>query len=327
MLKRFTSKRANDPNAVPPGILDAAGQQDSVVSGRDDATGGGEDEVSARDALEDQVRDRDANLSDLQKKRSEKEKELDGLKKELEAEKLKQMQNEILHQLEKDRLERQTRAMEERLEALERDMQDKEAIQEYANLIKSVAPENGVDSQYVMKLQAQLAKAVKKMDATTHQMALVEESCNEVLESLKAEITEVVEERCRNEFELRKQLELLKEQKEDMQANYETQIRKNQDELERLRLRASGEAAENIQEQMEETEHRLMELRRINADQDITIQQLNETLENIERNRSTDSANGDGDGNDGDGNNKSDTNENGTATMNDADDAERENGE
>jgi len=237
---------------------------------------------------------------------------LDGLKKELEAEKLKQMQNEILHQLEKDRLERQTRAMEERLEALERDMQDKEAIQEYANLIKSVAPENGVDSQYVMKLQAQLAKAVKKMDATTHQMALVEESCNEVLESLKTEITEVVEERCRNEFELRKQLELLKEQKEDMQSNYETQIRKNQEELERLKLRASGEAADNIQEQMEETENRLMQLRRINADQDVTIQQLNETLENIERNSNTANENSD------------ESKMNGTTS---ADDAERENGD
>mmetsp|Transcript_26087 Transcript_26087/g.36555 ORF Transcript_26087/g.36555 Transcript_26087/m.36555 type:complete len:308 (+) Transcript_26087:243-1166(+) len=307
MLKRFTSKRSNDPDTVPPGILDAAGQES--LAGEDGTV---TDEVSARDALEDQVRERDANLSDLQKKRSEKEKELDGLKKELEAEKLKQMQNEILHQLEKDRLERQTRAMEERLEALERDMQDKEAIQEYANLIKSVAPENGVDSQYVMKLQAQLAKAVKKMDATTHQMALVEESCNEVLESLKTEITEVVEERCRNEFELRKQLELLKEQKEDMQSNYETQIRKNQEELERLRLRASGEAADDIQEQMEETESRLMELRRINADQDFTIQQLNETLENIERNHSSDNEN------------NGEAKMNGTAS---ADDAERENGD
>lgn len=70
-----------------------------------------------------------------------------------------------------------------------------------------------------------------------------------------------------------------------MQTNYETQIRKNQEELERLRLRAGGKTAENLQDQMEQTENRLKELRRINADQDLSIQQLNDTLESIDRNR------------------------------------------
>jgi hypothetical protein len=37
------------------------------------------------------------------------------------------MEEAILHKLESERLKKQTEAMEERLEALERDMQDKEA--------------------------------------------------------------------------------------------------------------------------------------------------------------------------------------------------------
>lgn len=271
MIKRFGNKRS------PQDGNDSGQSAAQKAQSREEA-----DEMATRDALEEKVRDKDAHISDLARKRSEKERVLEVLKSELEEEKLKQMQNEILHKLEKDRLERQTLAMEERLQALERDMQDKEVIQEYASLIKSVAPENGVDSQYVMKLQAQLAKAINKMDATTQQMALVEESCTEVLESLKAEITEVVEERCRNEFELRKQLQLLKEQKVDMQTNYEQQIRNNQEGMEKLRLRSDDEEmAEHIRGQMEETETRLEELNLVNNDQDSSIAQLNRPLENM----------------------------------------------
>jgi len=143
-----------------------------------------ENEEGARGDLEKEVRARDANISALEKTRLEKHHELAALQKELEEERLRQMKEAILHRIEVERLKRQTKAVEERLEALEKDMQDKDAIHEYANLIKGVAPKGGVDSQYVMKLQSQLAKAVKKMDATAHQMAQVEQSCEEVVGSL-----------------------------------------------------------------------------------------------------------------------------------------------
>jgi chromosome segregation ATPase len=187
--------------------------------------------------------------------------------------------------LEADRLQRQTEAMEERLEALERDMQDKDAIHEYANLIKGVAPKSGVDSQYVMKLQSQLAKAVKKMEATSQQMELVEQSCNEVVASLKAEITEIVEDRCRTELELRKQLELLEEQKAEMQKDYDEQIRKNQEEMERLKQRAEMEGTEvDLKKELEEAESRLEGLSKANEDQDQQIKELTETLEKVQTN-------------------------------------------
>ncbi len=121
--------------------------------------------------------------------------------------------------------------------------------------------EGGVDSQYVMKLQSQLAKAVKKMDATSQQMTLLEQSCDEVVASLKNEISDIVEERCRTELDLRRQLEQLEDQRSELKAAYEERIRENRREIERLKQRAQTEGApDDVYKELEEAEHRLLEL-------------------------------------------------------------------
>jgi chromosome segregation ATPase len=250
--------------------------------GDDDDDDGNDD----RSSLEKTVRARDATIISMDKKRLETDNELAALQKELDEERLKQMEEAILHQLESERLKKQTEAMEERLDALERDMQDKEAIHEYANLIKAAAPKSGVDSQYVMKLQSQLAKAMKKMESTSHQMELVEQSCSEVVSFLSSEIKEIVEDRCRTELELRRQLELLEEQKADMQKSYEEQIRKNQQEMERLKERAEAEGTTpDLATELEEAETRLEELNQAHEMNDQTIQDLKASLESAQNNR------------------------------------------
>lgn len=83
-------------------------------------------EDDGRGNLEKTVRARDHTIISMDKKRLEKDTELQALQKELNEERLKQMEEAILHKLESERLKKQTEAMEERLEALERDMQDKE---------------------------------------------------------------------------------------------------------------------------------------------------------------------------------------------------------
>ena len=245
-----------------------------------------DDEDDDRSSLEKTVRARDATVISMDKKRLETDNELVALQKELDEERLRQMEEAILHQLESERLKKQTEALEERLEALERDMQDKEAIHEYANLIKAAAPKNGVDSQYVMKLQSQLAKAMKRMETTSRQMELVEQSCNEVVSSLSSEIKEIVEDRCRTELELRRQLELLEEQKADMQKSYEEQIRKNQEEMERLQESAKAEGrSPDLETELQEAESRLEELNQAYETNDQIIQDLKVTLESAQNNR------------------------------------------
>jgi hypothetical protein len=85
------------------------------------------DDDDGRGNLERTVRARDNTIISMDKKRLEKDTELAALQKELNEERLRQMEEAILHNLESERLKKQTEAMEERLEALERDMQDREA--------------------------------------------------------------------------------------------------------------------------------------------------------------------------------------------------------
>ena len=240
-----------------------------------------EEEDGKHAELEKEVRSRDSDISGLDKLRLEKSYELENLQKELDIERLMQMKETILHRIEVERLKRQTAAVQERFVVLEKDMSNNDAIREYAELIKSVAPKGGnVDSQYVMKLQSQLAKAVKRMDATSHQMTQVEQSCEEVVNSLKKEIGDIVEDRCRTELELRKQLELLEEQKLEIQAEYDDRIQTNQLELERLKGKVTVEITTiaDLEEELEETEGKLEKLNTVHEMQERTIEALNVTL-------------------------------------------------
>jgi hypothetical protein len=236
-------------------------------------------EDPVRSKLEGEVRKRDAKIVALEKARLEKQQQLLALEKELEKERLTQMKEALLHKIESERIKRQTLHAEDRVKALEQDMQDKAAIHEYANLIKGVAPKGGVDSQYVMKLQAQLQKAVKKMENTSEQMKELENQSRAVVDTLTAEVAQLIEERCRTELELRKQMEVLDDQKKDMQLKYEERIRQNLKTLQALRQKAVSQTTVNeLDAELEETETRLEELGRIHEKQAATIAQLSKSL-------------------------------------------------
>lgn len=258
-----------------------------------------EEEEGTRADLEKEVRSRDTDISGLEKLRLEKQNELANMQRELDSERLIQMKESILHRIEVERLKRQTKAVEERFTVLENDMQNTDAIREYAELIKSVAPKGGnVDSQYVMKLQSQLAKAVKRMDATSHQMTQVEQSCEEVVNSLKKEIGDIVEDRCRTELELMKQLELLEEQKLEIKSEYDDRIKLNRQELERLKDKVTvGITIVDLEEELEETEGKLEKLNNVHEMQERIIEELNETLKNNGGGDDDDSNNNNGMGN------------------------------
>jgi chromosome segregation ATPase len=241
-----------------------------------------EDEVDIdpnRLQLEEQVQDRDAMISTIEKARQEKANELDDIEKQLADEKLTQMKEALVHKIESERIKRQTDNAAERLKALETDMQDKAAIHEYANLIKGVAPKGGVDAQYVQKLHSQLQKAVKKMEATNDQMKELEKQSAESVDGLTREIAQLVEARCRTELELRKQMSVLQEQKRDMQLDYETRIRENLKTLQALRAKAVNQATiEELDAELEDSEAKLEELQRIHEKQMNTIETLQAAL-------------------------------------------------
>lgn len=259
-----------EPTSPPP----APPVDESKITVEDEPE---EDPVRAE--LEGEVRHRDARVSAIEKARAEKQQELDNLAQELEQERLIQMKEALLHKIESERIKRQTAHAADRLKALEADRADTAAIHEYANLIKGVAPKGGVDSQYVVKLQNQLQKAIGKMSATNEQMAELEENSRQVVDSLTAEISQLVEDRCRTELELRKQMEVLQDSKRDMQAKYEERIRENLKTLQALKAKATAQTTiDELEEELIEAETRLEELARIQVKQDKTIIELKKSL-------------------------------------------------
>ena len=260
------------------------GDDDAGESKNLSTAAAGEEKVEAASKedhkiLEDKVGERSEMEIALEKIRQEKQKELEALQKDFEEEPLIQMKEQLVHKIESDRLKKQTKAVDERLATLEKDMRDKQAIHEYATLIKGVAPQGDVDSQYLIKLQNQLAKAVKKMEGTTAKMTQIENSCDQVVNSLRSEITEIVEDRCRTELELRKQLEVLKEKTREMQSEYDERIKENQKTLEDLKTKAAAEVPlEELEAEMDETYARLYELKRIHETQEKTLEQLDKNL-------------------------------------------------
>ena len=97
--------------------------------------------------------------------------------------------------------------------------------------------------------------------------------------SLRSEISDIVEDRCRTELELRKQLEVLKEKTREMQAEYDDRIKENQKTLEALKEKAvSVVPLEELEAEMDETYARLYELKRIHETQEKTLEQLNSNL-------------------------------------------------
>ena len=260
--------------ATPPPPPPPATNENMTIKVEDEP-----EEDPIRAGLEQEVRQRDASISALEKARAEKNQEIANIQVQLEQERLQQMKEALMHKIESERIQRQTQHTEDRLQALEHDMQDKAAIHEYANLIKGVAPKAGADSQYVLKLQAQLQKAVAKMETTNAQMQDLEQHSRQVVDSLSSEIAQLVEDRCRTELELRQQMENLREQKQDVQVQYEERIKENLKILHALRTKAASQISiDELEEELEETATRLEELHRIQETQEKTIAQLNKSL-------------------------------------------------
>jgi two-component sensor histidine kinase len=110
-------------------------------------------------------------------------------------------------------------------------------------------------------------------------MKALEDGSREVVDQLTAEIAQLVEERCRTELELRKQMDVLQEQKRDTQLEYEKRIRDNLKTLQALRAKAASQVTiDELEAELEESEAKLEELNRIHEKQAKTIEQLNKTL-------------------------------------------------
>lgn len=160
----------------------------------------------------------------LERARLEKEEKLAAMRAEIASLCREHMEDGYLHRIEVNRLKTERDYLEERVKAFERDLNDKDILHGYANLIREAASDETTGTSYVMRLQMQLAKAERKMGSMQAQLHQMKKSEEESIKSLQSEIAEVVRDKCRVELEFRDQLAALVEQKSKLETEYLSKI-------------------------------------------------------------------------------------------------------
>mmetsp|Transcript_16210 Transcript_16210/g.46579 ORF Transcript_16210/g.46579 Transcript_16210/m.46579 type:complete len:495 (+) Transcript_16210:272-1756(+) len=130
-------------------------------------------------------------------------------------------QEQRVYKLELHKLECEKSALEKRIQVLLRDMDDKNAMGEYAMLIKKAAP-NTVDSTYVLKLQSQLAKAMHQMGTIQNQLTLTQQACDGIVKELRDEMRKITERNSTTEIDYLNQIMKLQDDNLNMKRQLES---------------------------------------------------------------------------------------------------------
>ena len=231
-----------------------------------------------RVALENTVRVSDATIAALEKKRLKTREEFDKMENEYEEAKLSQMKESLYFKVEADRLKKKNNVTDARSQALEDDMKDAGASIEYATLI--VEPPSDMNDKekaktYVLKLQKQVIEAVENMQVGPKKLANLVDNFDEAVTRLRAQLMDLMDQRSRTEVQLRKQIHILNDEIEEMEERYQEQIQDSEKKLVMLKAKwDKKQTFEDLEEDLEEADGRLEELKEMRNEQAKTIQKL-----------------------------------------------------
>lgn len=183
-----------------------------------------------RDLLQDMVKERDQKIAELHKAKVAQDKKLASAKRELDKRRSQQKEQMELNGTEISELKQQRHGVERQMATLEREMKQSGALHMYADLVKSSNP-NHVDSSYVVRMQAQLCKAMHSMGMLENQMVLVKTNCNDDIQSLKDEITGIIDEKCKMEVEVMNELVLIDNEKRDTEEKLSSLLHAKEENL------------------------------------------------------------------------------------------------
>ena len=273
------------------------------------------------------VSDREQRIVNIKRKTAEqKEKEL-RLSKELEEVSAAKMETEIQLQTTKTRLLHSRQQAFQQLEAMQRDLQQQgSSLQSYAGAVKqqqkdqSSAVGGGVDTSYVMRMQAQLCKAMHSLGIGDHQMELAKAHADALIKMQRDAVAAVREEKSQVELELmnelmkrdtehrtlenqlkarldeiRKDVEAVNEQLENSDSEDDDGEKDGDDEQESEEEEEDEEEKEMKEELMKLLQERKEEIQRLekeNEEQLETLQELEEQIQEIEEEEADNQLNG-----------------------------------
>jgi DNA repair exonuclease SbcCD ATPase subunit len=185
-------------------------------------------------STEDLFREKEQKIAALQSQKESQDEQILLLREEIGSNDIKHREEIYWMRLEVDNLRREKEALEDRVQQVYRDIREEEVIPDVEE-----AP-NGYDATYVMDLQAQVGKYIRTLGILDHQIVMVKSSCDEVVKSLKEEIGDVMEEKCRMEMDLLNQLAVLDSEKRELEIAYDQQMKFKNDQISELKQTVSN---------------------------------------------------------------------------------------
>ena len=198
-----------------------------------------------QEELTQQLLERDETIASLERQRTKQDEATSMLRSELGAVQIKHKEESYWLRLEVDNLRKDKEAAEDRMAELYRDMREIDNMNEEHDLMGGGAAPVCVDSGYVLHLQSQLSKSMQTMGVLDNQIGMVKRSCDEVVKSLKEEIADVMDDKCRVEMELLNQLAVLDNEKKNLKDECEERV-----SVEKSKIRCKEEHITKLKEEI-----------------------------------------------------------------------------
>ena len=176
--------------------------------------------------LQDMILDRDRRIALLERKAVDQKSKAERLANELEEVHFRHADAKIARQGDKTRCLHEKATADQRLEELQVDLQQQgSSLATYSNILKMENTKHTVvDSNYVIKMQAQLCKAMHNMGIVDHQYKLVKDACDLNLKRQKETLAQLTEEKTKLELKMLNELMHQDNKRKDIEDELETQL-------------------------------------------------------------------------------------------------------
>ena len=192
--------------------------------------------IRRNNALEEQINKQDQHIMKLEHDLQRMQQQQSQLSKDNNTIRRQQLESTHRHAVAIRLWRRTNDGLASRVECFEKETTPS-AAREIACLIRDAAPQNK-DSAYLMMLQDQLTKATTKLDHLSSQTEIVLHKGEEVVESLREEMNEVIRDRCKMEIELMDQEYMLEEDMKRLVLRTERRLKRVQGEIDFLEKNA-----------------------------------------------------------------------------------------
>ena len=252
-----------------------------------------EEEIIEEDdggSLEDMLQEKLERIAVLERLKQVQDEQLELIQHRLNENEIKHKEEVYWLQLELDNARREKEASEERMAELYTDLQEMVKAQKQDN--KATSSSGTLTDPTAAKLLRDLEEKVEKYERTLgimdNQISMVKTSCDEVVKTLKEEIADLMEDRCRMEIDLLNQLAALDNEKRQNQIDFMQQLKVKTETIQRLRNKdsSSGGARTVDLTDFEELEVEIAQLKLAKKRAEDILQrertEADETIQNLE---------------------------------------------